>query len=176
MKNKVFLTLILISLLLAACAPAENSATAERPPYVQPLDVPTAEEESVALGSVSDYIDEYYSKGTYCADAITRIYSLINQAEDDIKILVDENWIKEKNDTFKIIGGTCMQLGWDAGIPNGYEETNALLLETRSYFSDFVETFWDAISEENLGKMQQARENLFEASELFAQAGAAMPE
>ena len=176
MKKIFFLTSILIALLLAACAPAEDSAPTERPPDAQPLDVPTAKEVSVASGSISDYMDEYYSKGTYCADAIPRIYSLIDQAEDDIKILRDENWIKEKNDTLKVIGGTCMQLGWDAGIPNGYEETNALLLETRSYFSDFVETFWDAISEENLGKMQQARENLFEASELFAQASAAMPE
>ena len=171
MKKKVVLTSILIALLLAACAPAEDSAPADRPPDAQPLDVPTAEDGSVALGSASDYMDEYYSKSTYCADAIPRIYSLINQAEDDIKILKDEDWIKEKNDTFKIIGGTCMQLGWDAGVPAGYEEANALLLETRPFFSDFIETFWEAISEENLGKMQQARENLFEASELFAQVG-----
>ena len=174
MKKCESIIIILAALLVAACAPSEVPDQTASTETIAPENR-VAQELPSKPGSIEDYNQAYFSNGTVCANTIEQIYTLIDQAAADAGVFKNETWIAEKNDVLVLMGESCLQLGWESSIPAGYEETNNLLLETRPYFSDFIETFWEGVRTEDLGALQTARENLVQAADLFAQAGEAIP-
>ena len=173
MEKRNLILFFLTALLAAACAQTETPN-----PTVLPEATPAGkitEDSSENPGSVEDYNKEYFSNGTLCANAVQDIYAVIDQAQANPDAFEDKTWISEKNDALVLMGDFCSQLGWDSGIPSGYEQANRLLLETRSYFADFIEAFWEGVAAADIDAIQAARENLVEATELFTQAGEAIP-
>lgn len=174
MKKRDLTVIFIAALLVIACAPTDTPAPTAIPEAAVEEDL-IVKEQPGNPGSAEDYNKEFFSNGTLCANAVQQTYALIDQAEADANTFVDETWIKEKNDALVLMGDSCSQLGWESGVPSGYEDANTLLLETRSYFADFIEAFWEGVAAEDISIIQTARENLVEATELFAQAGEAIP-
>ena len=172
MKFQRLAMLLITALLAASCAPAEEPNPTSSP---QALPDGASSDPSANPGSIEEYINEYYSLGTNCANAVQDTYALIDQAQENPGAFNDEDWKKEKNEALVLLADTCLHLVWESGIPNGLEETNSLLLETRVYFGNFIEEFWEGVSADDISMIQTARENLVEATDLFSRAGDAIP-